>query len=304
MLLGSGLLPHLGITGGGGLVGATWAIDGNGRAYNTPTLGAELLTNGDFSAWAAGDPVGWSIFNQFPPTRDVVEDSGRARVYSLSGTIGLSQSVLTTDWYQITEDLVSCISGNLVIYANNVLLFNSNSLGTVLRTVRPDGSTLYAAFNGVSDIVIDNVSVKKINTASLVATIQVSAVSTSLAKMHSVTPGTIAGVTCWIDASNHVIGIWEENVSRLRLEKCVGGVYSRLINVAGTFVADAAIEIRRPSGNTFQLWYNGSQIGTDQTISDTVIADNAAPYYGLFSTYSGNTFSEFRLDGTLIPFGF
>ena len=86
----------------------------------------------------------------------------------------------------------------------------------------------------------------------------------------------------------------------VKFEKCVGGTYTNLVSISVAFSAGAQLEIRRPSGNTFQVWYNGSQIGTDQTVNDAGIISNTR--YGLFSTYDGNTVSEFSLGGTRIPF--
>ena len=62
MLLGNGLLPMFAV--GGGMIwnGSTWAIDGSGRAYNVPMLGAELMINPGFdsdTAWTKD--TGWTI---------------------------------------------------------------------------------------------------------------------------------------------------------------------------------------------------------------------------------------------------
>lgn len=147
---------------------------------------------------------------------------------------------------------------------------------------------------------MDEVTVKPLTLATLLATTQGTANQTPLAKVYAITTSTQAGAIGWLDdptnPQNFVIGI-RDGSGNVNLTKCVAGVYTNLISISSAFVADAAIEIRRPSGNTFQLWYGGSQVGTDQTISDTAIADNSAPYYGAFSTYSGNTFTQFTLDG-------
>ena len=42
--------------------GATWALDGSGRAYNTPTLGSELLTNRSMEA--GSPPSNWAAVNR------------------------------------------------------------------------------------------------------------------------------------------------------------------------------------------------------------------------------------------------
>jgi hypothetical protein len=83
------------------------------------------------------------------------------------------------------------------------------------------------------------------------------------------------------------------------LDKCVSGVYTNLITAVSTFVADAAIEIRRPSGNTFQLFYNNVQVTTNQTVADATIINNLR--YGTFSTDSGNKITSATIGGFAVP---
>ncbi|MFZ2992515.1 MAG: hypothetical protein WA061_02255 [Microgenomates group bacterium] len=54
------------------------------------------------------------------------------------------------------------------------------------------------------------------------------------------------------------------------LDQIINNVWTRLVHAVITYVAGASIEVRNV-GNTYQLWYNGAQIGADQTISDATI---------------------------------
>lgn len=277
------------------LTGATWAIDGNGRAYNTPTLGSEALAS-------------WTNLSM-----ETLVTDGRIITSATNTTLaGICYSTvnLTHDtWYtiQITHTV---ISGDPVSIRTADNLSGSNpdstfilSAGANLFTFRSAGNPyfLYRWNNGnVGDFASDP-SIKACAASSLLATTQGTGNQTPLAKINAIAANTQAGVIGWLDdptnPQDFVIAI-RNGSGNVNLTKCVAGVHTNLISISSTFVADAAIEIRRPSGNTFQLFYNGAQVGTDQTISDVAIANNATPYYGAFSTYSGNTFGEFTLDGT------
>ena len=44
-------------------------------------------------------------------------------------------------------------------------------------------------------------------------------------------------------------------------------------------------------GNNVSAYYNGTQVGTTQTVSDAGIVSNTR--HGLFSTYAANTFAGY-----------
>jgi len=91
-------------------------------------------------------------------------------------------------------------------------------------------------------------------------------------------------ITCIHDGTNLVFS------------KRLNGAVTPLINTAVTKVDGAAPEIRRALGtNTYQAFYNGSQVGTDQTISDASIINNK--YHGIMSTHSQNQCLNFSFVG-------
>jgi hypothetical protein len=167
------------------------------------------------------------------------------------------------------------------------------------NAIRIQASTAGAA----NEHFADDFSVKAISLPSLFATIAgASSNQTAAAKIATLTTGIQSGVVALLDSASNPQNflIAYHNGTSVLLDKCVAGTYTNLITTTVAFTANAQIEIRRPSGNTFQLWYNGTQRGTDQTVSDAGIISNTR--YGLFSTHSANTFSEFSLDGVVIPF--
>lgn len=319
-MLRSGFLPHFGLLKG--LSGSTWATNVSGRAYNTPTLGSELLSDGGFENWnSATDLVSWieTIGGTSTINREssIIHGGTYAARIDIDGSntysdIAQSSVVQVGGWYLVTVYAKTStgtasvrvgIGGSLTSYTPTTdytqLLLTARSVGTSIQFNRNSatGASLY----------FDTASTKQLTLATLLATTQGTGTQTPLAKVYAIAANTQAGVIGWLDnpasPQNFVIAL-RNGSGNVNLTKCVAGTYTNLISISSTFVQDAAIEIRRPSGNTFQLWYNGSQVGTNQTINDTAIADNTTPHYGIFSTYSGNTFSEFSLGGNIIPFGF
>ncbi len=83
-----------------------------------------------------------------------------------------------------------------------------------------------------------------------------------------------------------------DGAGNLKTDKCVGGTYTAIAGLTGaiTYVAG-----QRPrivcSGNNVSAYYNGTQVGTTQTVSDAGIVSNKN--HGLFSTYAANTFTGY-----------
>lgn len=76
------------------------------------------------------------------------------------------------------------------------------------------------------------------------------------------------------------------------LIKKIGTTYTSVIAETNvTLAASADLEVRA-SGSTVSLWYNGAQVGTDQTISDAQLVNNT--FHGLFSA-GGNPLGRFFL---------
>jgi hypothetical protein len=105
----------------------------------------------------------------------------------------------------------------------------------------------------------------------------------------------------WIDSilkANYIIA-FHDGVN-VRMLKCVAGSLSVLVNIPVAFVTNAELELRRPSGNNFEVWYNGVKVGLTQTINDATIINNTNA--GILSTYTANRISEMRIAGNLVPY--
>ena len=278
--------------------GATWAIDANGRAYNVPELSANLFANGTFAAdasWTKG--TGWIIA------------SGVATATAAAANSNLTQAVAVVGaWYRSAFDVTAYTSGGVSSRYGSTTNIGAtrNAIGSYVDTGR-QSSTTAAGFRSTAagtSASIDNAAVQSMTLPTLMRTVIASQTNATVAvRVASMLAGTDVGAIANLDSAtnpqNFIIAFHDG--STIYLDKCVAGVYTTLITVASTFVADALIEIRRPSGNTFQLWYNGAQVGTNQTISDASIISNLR--YGLFSTDGNNKISSATIGGLVVPLG-
>lgn len=309
----------------GTLTGATWATDGSGRGYNTPTLtGSELISNGEFTT----DTTSWiTTGNVLMTRRDFASspniaptggsDDYGVEVQFVSANNAIRQEASTTAgrWYSLTARHYSPSSNSLPTIGRLTMVGHITSdcfslladqWTQLTATSRAIASTTSmrprlnsAGATSGDKVYYDAISAKQLTLATLFATVDGGDSDLTVsAELYGNPNGVQAGVVANLDdaatPANFIIG-YLGGSGNARLEKCVGGTYTSLISVSVTFAANARIEIRRPSGNTFQLWYNGVQVGTDQTISDAGVVSNTI--YGAFSTHAGNTFHRFLLDG-------
>lgn len=305
ILLGKGVL-------GDGLAGPryrwyapAWAVDGNGYAYANPTLGPELFTNGAFAAdanWTKG--AGWSI-------------AGGVAVGSSVGAAGLlTQSVLGADLtpYVLSFDIITQTSG--VITGRD-----SAAFGTGFSTVGPCVATRYPSQQGVAGLAgnasawtgtVDNLSAKLITQVSH-AGVRARNVKQVGIRVHTMSGNHQFQLYGWssefplVEAQNCIritqAGSSVSGSFRPRLAKQANAAFTSLVNnTPTTFVQDALLEIRRPSGNTFQMWYNGVQIGADQTVNDASILSNTI--FSFSSLHPATLISEFQINGVKVPFRF
>lgn len=307
------------------LLGATWATDGNGRVYNTPTLtGSELIVNGEFttdtSSWITTGNVVMTR-RDFTASPDIdptggADDYGVEIQFVSSGT-AIRQEAPTTagGWYSLAARQYSPSSnstptigrltmvGHATIDCFSLLADQWTNLTTTARatasttSMRPRLNSAGATLGDKA--YYDAISAKRLDLASMFATANVGASNAPVAaKIYDNPNGTQVGVSANMDSAgtpaNFLVG-YLDGIGNARLEKCVAGTYTSLISASVSFVSNAAIEIRRPSGNTFQLWYNGSQVGSDQTVSDAGIIGNTL--YGVFSTHAGNMISQIFING-------
>lgn len=285
------------------MLGSTWAIS-SGKAVNSPTLGAEVLTNGDMET---GDPpTGWSAVNS---VLDGVADprTGSAGAQSLSianngANYGYAQKAITTTQYGIiyVDAWLKNVSCNmqLTVPGATGLALPTTSAGTWIERkgtfyVTVASGALVRLTNASNtngqESRADDISIKYHTLSELFSTVyRVHGSPMTIKAKYTIPDGSWGGVVARLDSrgnpQNLIVAFHDK--TNIHLMTMIGGAWqTQLINTATTYVAGAIVEIRQTGATTYQLWYNGSQVGTDQTIDNAAINNNA--FFGLFGPYGG-----------------
>lgn len=250
-----------------------------------PQLGPELIVNGGFDAdanWSKGG--GWTI-------------GGGVATYAPAGGALLGQAgvLVAGGWYSAQFSVAAYASNSIAVAFGNATMVGvyRSGLGIYQDTGRSGGTALNFYPAPAASLSIDNVSVRQITLSSMFSASAYGTHRVTRARV-TVALGCRAGVVCNMDSAtnpqNFVIA--SHNGQTARLTKCVAGTYTELISQSVAYVAGAFVEVRRLAGtDTWQLFYNGAQVGNNQTISDAGIVGNTL--HGYFNTYSGNVLSEF-----------
>jgi hypothetical protein len=311
--------------GGYTWTGTTWALTG-GRAYNTPTLGSELVSDGGFENWlSAPNLTSWteslagaSTVNQESSgvhggtyaARFDIDASNSAASITQAGVVSIGMWIYA-DWWAKTS-----ASGKTLRMSTGATSFILRDPGITwtryvdtFRAIAAGDANIVPGYRGSAasaSLYIDDVSIKAISLPTAFSSVVGVAGQTVTAKPYAIATGTQAGVISHLDSAaspaNFIIAYHDGGTS-IKMDKCVGGTYSNLVSATVAFASDAVIEIRSVGSNQFECWYNGSKRGLTATVSDAGIISNTR--YGLFSTYSANQFSDgLTLGGVLIPFKF
>lgn len=310
---------------GNGWAGSTWNIVSN-NVVNTPTLGAELLTDPGLEAnYTAGkcDTLtvgGVPILTQSADVHSgtkaqeflAVANNGRVNWPTFAG--------VARQWYQFSVWTKRLAGSNTT---TRIRLFQTNSLpdnavesaivdaayaqkkvsslstDTNALNCYPAIETGSSAFN---QVVVDDGSCKAITFSSLFAMRPLgSANGIAKIKLSAPVDATYCGIVARADVQtspdDFILALIRRHptysVSGLLttfIMKKVNNAYTVVqAGASVTEVAGAWFELRY-SGSTVSLWYNNIQIGTNQTISDVEILNNG--YHGLFST-GDNAITDF-----------
>jgi hypothetical protein len=295
-------------------VGSTYTISG-GQAINSPTLGAEMLTDPGLEAnytgglcdtlWEVGaatyyeetsDPHGGSKAQGMQPS------ANQEYIYHLS-----QPSPAAGVWHFVTwwNKIVSAGWGHLGVriygagqtpgttlvpdhgqnaaWTQRKALFRAGTSSANFRLAHQ-----WAEGSPYDDILLDDVSYKPISdNASLFATVDLGEKDIVITLKGDVTHG-VLGIVARLDSTsnpqNYVI-CWLYRHSTYHYvitEKCVGGTYTTIATGAnlGEWSGTTKALKLRLEGTTIQVFYDGAQIGSNLTVSDAGIVDNTK--HGLF----------------------
>jgi hypothetical protein len=341
-----GRLPTLGMDTGGGfklpysvdfstlsdgalpspfIVGATWTVSG-GKAVNTPTLGANLVTNGEFTTtkdnWTASN----TVLNQrdsavTPGAVSGGADNGCLEANDNGAAACAFQNITTVAnrWYKFGVRLYSPSANAGTNTAGSRVGSTSGGGGgeyvPAAQTTAEDEwqarsfafytlGTLAAARLDSTASTGDLSYFDAVTMKQLTGECNLLPASQALATVkaaYNLQVGEAAGVVMCADARDssipdncvfaYVMRV-TATTTKAWLVKVVNGTPTVLIN--GTVVAYGAgnyIEVRHTDTETFQLFYGGAQVGADQTISDAEIITNSI--HGILDTGGGNSCDAF-----------
>ena len=281
----------------------------SGVASVVPTLGAELLQNTGFGSDAANwTPVNANLSSVAGGQAGnclQIENSGGATGYAYqSGTTSAGQWLQASIYHKTgSRDgawrLATSSAGADLYLSGNLV---DASWTRYLAVVRAASASTFVRIVVLSSLIgettlYDTASLKPLLLPSLFSgpalllgrqDVRVSAAWTGTAGTqfgvalvdHPTAP--TAGIVCYHDGTNLHLDKWTTPTT-----------WTSLVNAAAAYGAGQTVELRR-SGTTVQAFYNGVQIGGDQTVSDANIL--ACRYATLFSTYDGNTASQFDVE--------
>jgi hypothetical protein len=293
-----------------GFTGASWAIVG-GVAVNIPTLGTESLSNGNMET--GSPPTGWDTITATPASVADERTGGTGtkalQVTLASGNYGtVYQAIATTIgkfheltfWakkgsatagYQTTPGSVLGVDffPADVAWTQYKTHYLATAAAPQIRVGCYDaGTTLYDDFSDKEIIGV----FAGFSFAQKFITVKG---ALTLAELNTFEGVFLAGNTAAPVSGVFAVGfLYAAGYIRLVLYKLVNNTYTVLATNDVAYVAGAFIEIRRTANTTFQSWYNNTQVGTDQTVSDSAIINNT--YVGMLSTGgSGNSIGSFFL---------
>lgn len=268
----------------------------------TPTIGAELLADPGLEAWTSPTNLtsyaetanGSSTNNQETVVIHGGANACRMDVDSSNSLCQIAQGILTANnWYQ-HQAWARSGSGTPTVRIGQNMTYDFN-INTTYTQYTGTGlaSSVNAGWLRITatslSLYWDDLSSKLLTFSSLYSAL----LGTHYARDGSyictptVTVGTQAGMMLtYTDDNNFTLAIVNRGPTNpaATLYKRVAGVYTSVISGNITYVAGAPLKVTI-SGNSFSLFYNGVQVGTTQTIADSL--PNAGVYG--FSTLAANS---------------
>ena len=280
-----------------------WAASSGKLAVVQATTGSDLLTNGNMED---GDPPTSWVANATATLASDADAHGGSKAMLMTnagaGYGKCGQEIVSTvgKWYQakswvkkgtVSQIAVELRTGGLTLLS----AYNTTSSSYVERVLSAKATTIAIQpmfLNNSSTLgatsFVDDVELKELDLKSLFSTANFSYSDAEIeVGVEYVKGGQIGVVMCLddeTDPQNFVIAYLSyPNDYKLVVDKCVGGVYTNLINTTVTYVAGQKIKLVK-DGESFSAYYNDVQISTTKTVKDLPILSNKK--HGLFSTSS------------------
>ena len=297
---------------------AAWAVS-SGVAVGTPVEGSELLTDGGLENWDDAthltswieEIAGTSTINRedavinggtYSARLDIDASNSQAKIYQ-------TPSLSIGDWF-VSRAYMRATGGRANIENVNQIPSNHTGYPPVGSWLEWDATSIKDTTAGFKvaigrhaassqSIYIDDVSVKKLTLTSLLACVNAKTSDVTVKANWTVLTKVSAGIIMNVDdpsnPQNYVALFVDQqtgdgSAATLKLVKVVSNAVTQVASIAITYGDDDSIELRK-SGTSYDVYYNGSQVGATQTISDAGIIGNG--YHGLLSANGGCTCSYF-----------
>jgi len=118
----------------------TATLDNRDGAFYPETMGAELLTNGNFSTWSGGLPTGWTVNAVMDSTvQQCAPDKGKdgggtgaCNLYSTGSAVSVAQTVLTSGkTYRVTVRVTRATAGNIIVTRAPIVVSSASGLAAM-----------------------------------------------------------------------------------------------------------------------------------------------------------------------------
>lgn len=303
----------------------TWS-GSSGAVINTPNLGSELLPDPGLEANYTAGLCDSLVVTGSPTVAESGTVHGGSKAQSWIPAAqnnliyyNLSTLVTTGGWYQFSLwnkrtagsgsavygycDATNTVSGNFMFGPLSDANY-TQKIGTARVTNSTNaklGAKEYAAAPAPGDtILLDDMSVKALTLAELIASRQfkVSNVTVSIkytASAYEVWGGLVICLDSAASPANFILASCcrvADGTFFVSLVKCVAGTYTSLTSGAPAYSAGKVLQVVK-SGTSVSVYWNGTQVGTTQTVSDAGITNNTI--HGIFSTRSTVSLDDFSI---------
>lgn len=301
-----------------GWTGTGFAVS-SGSATITPTENTQRVTNGDFETFASVPPTGWTAQQTGgtvnKETTSVHGGSNAVRydrdASALLARVFQSTTIPNNTWHITRYWARGSDTAPKAQMVGTAVGLNHNSPDRDLTTsyaehyangltssanpqIFPDSSS-----SASKSVYYDDISIKDLTLSSMFATRATSAYSVVVARATITRASSVQrsfkGVVICLDntssPTSFIVGFTNGNACFL-YELSAGTYTKHIDNTSVTFVDGAPLEVRK-NGTTVSLWYNGTQVSTDKTVSATT-----GKNHGLFAGYGADTFQDFFLQAS------
>jgi hypothetical protein len=293
-------------------LGAGTAAIASGKAVLTPTLGNEILADGGMENWnSATDLTSWletlngtSTINREGANKyagnyacrfDLDASDSEVRI-TYGGYVGLLNRFYEFDAYGAASnagDAVYIGTGGDVNTLRLCVLGTSYALyQSTFHVVSANQYFIFKRSGAAShSLYMDNASVKLITTNTMFRVVYLNQQNVIAWASAQNSNDLMNGVSIHLDSyTNPQNGVFAGcGLTKIYLYQFLAGTLTMITSFSYTPVSGAVIKLIQ-NGITVQVWYNGAQVGTDQTIDASVLK---YAYHGLFSTSPSCSFNSF-----------